>query len=421
MTLTSELTEKESSWDRTLLNLSSKFTEPACLFYSLIRYRLFAPFKPGQFGFYKNPVQEAAYRVFVFTLATFSTMTVVIPVTVLSLAAIGKVLRAVGFSLQKNGYTHVGGNAAEKVLEHGKAKLMTWNICGILMSPDHGGIRHPYSRLDAIVQKIVQEDADVVVLQEIYDTEVGERLVEKLKDRYAHFFMHLGKNTWGSVGGVMILSKCAYTSFTNESFLNNSWTLNRTFATLEIKKSPNDTSPCARIIGTHLIHTSNEDRFEQLAQIKESLKKKEKSFLPTVLLGDLNLEKEDPEQGKRLDPDFIHAYQGNIPTQTNRMNIQWDPKLATKLDETIDYISLFKAHEGLRVIESEYPFERTHLSEAFDPKNPDSNTALSDHQIIGTTLKFENTKPSGNQMDGAEAFDEKEPTPSLNEELLTPA
>ncbi len=258
-------------------------------------------------------------------------------------------------------------------------KLATWNIGGIGggMHYDHCGLIPWRLRLDLIVQKLLEEDSDVIVLQEIYDTGLLEALVEKLTPHYPHFFTHLGQNIMGSVGGGMVITRCPVHHFANESFTNNDWTLNRTFTTLEISEVPGG-APIARILGTHLIHDDNSKRMDQLAQIRA--KTAQASPLPTLLMGDLNLEKEKPDEGGVLDSFLTHSYDGNQPTATNELVWQWDLEKWGTPGETIDYISQFLDGPQGR-------FTDTHLIEAFD-QTFNTRTALSDHNGISSTFDY---------------------------------
>lgn len=371
------MTTEIDGLDRTLLDLSSKCAEPLCWAFGLLRFRVVAPLDPAKFDNCESRIVEVAYRAFIILTAALAIFTIAVPVAFIVLGIASKVLRAIGFALQKNDYTHVRGLAAEKILNH-EAKVMTWNVCGIGggMGYDHGGVIDWRSRVDAIVEKIIHEDADVLVLQEIYDTALAEAIIDKLKDQYAHFFTHLGANVMGSVGGCMVLSKCAVHRFTNTSFSNNNWTLNRTFATLEIKADPADQAPAARIIGTHLIHDDNSARRVQLNEILNSLQGAPP--IPTVLMGDLNLEREQPQEGGMLDPHFEHGYIGDEPTRTNRMLKQWDESLVDPGD-FIDYISLYREHNP------DVRLQDTHLVRAFDA-DYNTQTALSDHHGLSTRL-----------------------------------
>lgn len=364
---------QDSGWDRTLLDLASKCAEPICWAYG-VGYRLVTPLNPSQFNNCDNVIQEIAIR----TLSAIGALAVV-PFA-LPLGIAHKICRAAGFFLQKDGYTHVRGSAPEITLA-GSCKVMTWNVCGIGggMHYDHGGVISWQDRFDSMVDLIRRENPDVLVLQEIYDTALAEALIENLQDLYPHFFCHLGANTMGSVGGLMVLSKCAIHSFTNTSFTNNDWTLNRTFATLEIKARPEDTAPCARIIGTHLIHNNNDARREQLDEILTSLQNTVP--LPTVLMGDLNLERDNPEEGGMLAPYFEQGYQGREPTCTNRMLAQWNAQHTEHPDECIDYISRYLPSGGT--------LQDVRLVRAFSP-DFNTKTALSDHQGLTADFRFAN-------------------------------
>jgi endonuclease/exonuclease/phosphatase family metal-dependent hydrolase len=377
--------------DRTFLHLSSKMAEPFCAAWGLLRYRWVAPLDPKKFENCASREKEVAVRAMIGLGACLSAFLLRIrPVPILSSVVIlglgSKVMRAIGFSMQKGGYTHIRGESPEKSLNarDPQVKVMTWNICGVGggVSLDHGGVINWRSRLDAIVEKIKNESPDVLVLQEIYDTALGEALIERLKKDYAHFYTHLGPNVWGSVGGCMVLSKCAVHDFSYTSFSNNKWTLNRGFAVLELKASPQDFLPIARIIGTQLIHGNapedKKNRAEQIGQIINNVMHRV-LLLPTILVGDLNIER-DQEEGATLSSYLHHGYRGIEPTRTNRLAAQWDGK--SRKEETIDYISLFKSASADATIS----IKGCHLVKAFD-KSYNTKTALSDHHGLSATLK----------------------------------
>lgn len=378
----------EEGWDRTFLDLSSKAAEPICWAFGVLRYRMVAPIDPKKFNNCESKIAEIATRI----LIALTALVAIVPIlfTAILLGIASKVFRAIGFALQSDHYTHVRGKAPEKSLDN-DAKILTWNLCGIGggMHYDHGGVNHWRLRVDTLVEKILAENPDVLVLQEIYDTALAEALIEKLGPHYAHFFTHLGANTMGSVGGEMVITKCAVHRFTNTSFENNDWQLNRTFTTIDIKAKPEDALPCARIIGTHLIHDDNSKRMAQVAQIVDSVAR-ETLALPTLLAGDLNMQRDTPEQGGTLEPYLIHSYQAAEPTRTGKLVLQWDPSLKEMTSETIDYISLFKRHlpdgRQLPVIDENIQMVDTHLVRAFD-ETYNTKTALSDHHGLATILR----------------------------------
>lgn len=379
-----------SGWDRTFLDLSSKMSEPFCAVWHLLRFRLVAPMDPKKFENSSTIANEVAIRILIalgaliaVVITSFAPIPILCSILVLGVAS--KIVRAIGFSLQKGGYTYIRGNAIEKPLSHQdpQLKVMSWNICGIGggMSLNHGGVNPWRYRIDAIIEKIKNEDPDVLILQEVYDTALAEVLFDRLKSEYAHFFAHLGPNVLGSVGGGMVISKCALHKFSQNTFNNNKWTLNRGFASLEVKGSSQDTMPCIRIIGTHLIHGDEPEdkkhRAQQVAQIADYVANQ--TLMPTLLAGDLNIER-DQEEGEILTSLLRHGYQGPDPTCTNRLVTQWDLEAKSVWGETIDYISLFKSTQLGTTLEN------CHEVKAFD-ESYNTKTALSDHHGLTAVIK----------------------------------
>lgn len=391
---------KNDQMDRVFLDVSSKMAEPFCFVWHLLNYRLIAPLDTLKFENDSSKMVEVSKRIAIVFVSIMAALIMAYqPIIMLSsIAALGcfsRFFRYLGFSLQKKGYTHVLGKAKEITLnENLKVSIMNWNICGIGggLSLDHGGVVDYRLRLDAIVQKIKDENPKILVLQEVYDTALAERLITKLQNDYAHIFLHLGPNFMGSVGGCMVMSKCALHKFSYVSFTNNHWSLNRGFASLEIKKCKDDVGACARLIATHLIHgedlESQKKRSSQVAQILQFLANQTVA-LPTIISGDLNIER-DSSECSILSQSLNHAYLGSEATCTNYLLAQWK-RLQTKfMEETIDYISLFKRikHNGqdIAVIDKDIKLENCRLIKAYD-ESYNTKTALSDHHGLFAVLQ----------------------------------
>lgn len=395
-----------TGWDDPFLTLSSKLTEPFCWVWENYRFRLLGPLDPQKFNNCDTKTKEIAVRALLVLGAVFGTILTLgapIPILggILALGIASKIFRKVGYTFQKGGFSYNRGLAPEKEILDGKVKAKNWNVCGPGggLSIDHGGVvswnseqQDKLRRVDALVEKIKKEDPDVVELEEIYDDALGKAFYEKLKDRYAHFMHRRGPNTMGSVSGGMTITKCAIHRYTQTPFVTNDWSLNRGFSTLEIKASPKDSLPFARFIGTHLIHgeklEDQEKRKVQVEQIVQSLAN-EKLELPTVLMGDLNMER-DGEEGAYLSKYLHHGYQGKEPTCTNRLVAQWDLERKSVWGETIDYISLFKhiLPDGrkLACVDKNITIDDCHLVKAYD-ETFNTKTALSDHCGVVATIK----------------------------------
>lgn len=360
-------------WDRACLELSSVMAEPFCAAYGLISYRLFAPMLPGKFDQCATKTAEVAVRTLIALgaiAALFLSALYPFPIlfTVAALGICSRLLRAIGFALQKGGITHVKGNGAEEQLSDGKLSGLTWNICGIdPLSKDHGGVISFRNRIDRIVENI--RGKQVVVLQEVYDTALAEGLIQRLKEDFAHFFIHLGPNTLGSVSGLMVMTKCAVERVAFESFKNNSWSLNRGFLDLELRKKPAEAGAAISLMGTHFIHGNKDEdrnkRMNQAAQMADYIGKKAIP-LPTVVAGDLN------DEGI-YDEWLRHGYEDPRPTCTNKLVAQWDSSMDGP-DERIDYVSAVKS-----MVSDAIKLE-CQLLVAND--GVDTTTALSDHHGI---------------------------------------
>jgi endonuclease/exonuclease/phosphatase family metal-dependent hydrolase len=396
-TLSDTTTLYEGGWDRTLFNLSSLMVEPFCFAYGLLRYRLVQTLDPSKFDNYDSKIKEVAFRLLIASgaIGALYFLSCAPLARVSCLASYGlatKVVRACGYYFQKGGYTYIRGSGAEKEI-NGKTMPVTWNVAGIGgdMGKDHAGVVRWRLRVAAIGDEIIRLSPDILVLQEIYDTAFGEALIQYLEERghgFAHYFTHLGKNIWGSESGEIVFTNHPVDSFSCHSFFNNDWTLNRVVAFLELKRTGSDRNPCLRVLGTHFIHNSRPKRKEQVEQILTLLARKSLRSLPTLLMGDLNIERDGPEGAEVLTPYFKHSYPYATPTCTNALVQQWREDPLHENDEMIDYISSVRTDEarGLKVRES-IQFEDPYLGNAYDASTMDTRTAKSDHRPLGVTVK----------------------------------
>ncbi len=375
-----------AGWDRSFLYASSVLAEPFCKAYELIRYRLLGPIDSEKFSNYPI-IQEIAFRAIIGLAAVLTIyLAVLFPITfaatVLTLGIMVKILRAIGFALQENGYTHVKTRAPEIPLGN-RTTALTQNFCGPEggMHYDRGGVVSWTDRIDEFVAMLRKKLPHIIILQEIYSTTLAEALVEKLGDIYAHFFMHLGANVMGSVGGVMMITDHPVDAFSNISFDNNDWTLNRTFAVMDIGR--------LRMIGTHLIHGSEdslEARKAQVAQITNFIADQEEGKI-TVIGADFNIER-DEEGLEILTPYLEHGYKEMKPTCTSRLTEQWHG--IAQEEELIDNISQVKAvplPDGRRLpVFEEFRIEEVEIVPAFDDTY-NTKKAQSDHHGIWAEIR----------------------------------
>ncbi len=377
--------------DRKCFNISSWLTSIFAETYGALGYRLVAPLDPNKFDNATSTVKEIGIRTLIIFGAalSFCLAGTYIFLTAVVLSTGSKLFRSVGFYFQKEGFTHIKGDGPEIFLDRGAAKVMTWNIRGHgggLHYPK-GGVIHWKSRLDQIVDSIQKEDPEIIVLHEVYDTALIEALIQKLSCSYAHFYTHLGANTWGNESGCMVIAKCAVDSFTHTDFDHTEAKVRRGFETLEIKMHPDDPLPCARIIATQLSQGkgAQQIRMAQVAQVVDQVAQ-QKFAMPTLFVGTLC--DRDSEEGAYLSQYLYHSYLDREPTHSDELVSQWAP-IYDGQEKTQDYISFFKRNpfdgrvfpvleKGVRLLDS-------HLVRGFE-ENYNTKTARSDSHAVVTTF-----------------------------------
>ncbi|MGB7978132.1 MAG: endonuclease/exonuclease/phosphatase family protein [Chlamydiales bacterium] len=359
--------------DRTSFNLADSVGRVFDYTYGWLGCRLVAPLEPNKFDNAASLTAEIGVRVLI-VLGSIAAMTAAgfyLLGAGLVLGVGREVLKQAGFYFQKGGFTHIRGKAPEVKIGGGQASVMTWNIAG---EGYEKGVVHWSSRIDRIAERIKSENPHVVVLQGVNSTALIEALVEKLGDRYAHFF--------GYEGNLMVITQCPYKDFTDTRFIENGPEENCGFATLEING--------LRIIGTELASGkgAEEIRSGQMKQIIDALAAK-KVAMPTLFVGDAHFDR-DGEEGQKLSKSMYHSYWGE-PTQTNGLARQWTSDQGERVEETSSsYISLVKCYsedgKRLPVQEKGIALVDSRIVPGYG-KNYDTQEALSHSHAIVTTIQ----------------------------------
>lgn len=375
------------------LTAASKLTNPIC-WCSSYAHRILAPFLPGEYGFKPTAVEEGALRSFYFL--KFCLLT---PVSV-PLGGAGIGCRCIASSLLTDNFCYLPGRAKSlNSLKNNTLTVITWNVCGIggSMELSHGGVRDWNERVEEIAQEIKHQNADIICLQEVHDTCFGDSLYTRLKNDYAHFYMHLGPNPLGSNSGNYIASKYPLEDFTFTEFdasLGSGKWQKKGFANFNVFA---EGKPIIHIIATHFQYGQMIEgegkiiavRKKQLSQIMDSCNYCYSKNLPVLLLGDLNIEFGSKEfQNSVLASHFKHGYSYENPTSTcNLIQCVWDSGKHTdgKVDEKIDYISFLDKNPrtGKKL---SHPKLEVKLVEAYEKEDP--LTAKSDHHALVGRITF---------------------------------
>jgi hypothetical protein len=210
-------------------------------------------------------------------------------------------LRYAVCSLQKEPYVYRKGNVEEKDLKSSTFTLLSWNICytqGGYEITDGGVLSSP-ERILALSDKIVEQDADVVCLYEVFDINTALYLYEKMKNTYAHFYFSMGPRVVGPSSGIFVATKFAvedpqFLAFPKEALDGRAKNCEKGIFSFDIKN-------CARIFATHLQHseicaepTSSEVKARQSEmEIMMELIDKPGRTKGRVVVGDLNMEEDE--------------------------------------------------------------------------------------------------------------------------------
>lgn len=393
----SDFSNIEHVWARRFFNAASHTLEPICTVV-WCGYRIIAPL--NKFDCKTQTLQEVALRSLYFLEAGI----LAIPAAALAITSVP--LRFIGWMFQKKGYTHVRGEQHVKEKDFTansyRVKVMTFNIAAVPagISYQVAGMPHWKCRIGEIVKTIRDADPDVLVIQEAYDTAVQEYLVAELKDRYPHFFLHLGVGFCGGVspGGVFMATKGAVGHFSDHLFNNNPSTQSRSFDSLELLNRAGG-QPFARFIGTHPAWREDQkkEREQQWLQIQEYTQQRNRqTLLPTIIAADTNTER-DREEGEKLKERMQFYYTDPAPTCWHRFPLEWKqddkfkmfgPNRPRQIDNIIllcDPCSTKVKRIACKRIES----YRDDYSVAHDSRKLfDTKTALSDHHAVMAEIEI---------------------------------
>ncbi len=206
----------------------------------------------------------------------------------LSSASTGVVLRSLGIIFQKLPFTYLKGSAVE-ISHPSSVSALCWNVCCFPMGDSIlYGLRPWHERMEGILNKIVEMDADVLCLQEVFDLEAAYILHSHLQNRYSHFYLNIAPRAAGVGSGLFIASRYEiqdpqFTPFDN--LKGQEAISNKGFFDFKIL---NQGKPIAHIMNTHFLSLEGEKcaqiRREHLDQMAARI-----GSLPTLILGDLNI------------------------------------------------------------------------------------------------------------------------------------
>ncbi len=287
---------KDAFLDRIAVNAfwaASLLTDPICKAHETYRrIHLIDALNPLSGSFYTLLAKTALVaKLFGFgTLALFTTVP-------------GVLLRTLGANLQKSPFIHLHSESGGKPLPQDRSfSLLSWNICcvGAGYPITDGGVLPWSDRIDAILEKIVEKNADVNCLYETFDTKAAFYLADRLqKEGYTHIYFNIGPRALGVSSGIFVASRYSidnpeFTPFSQETLVGRTKFATKGVFSFDLLDRR---FPFARIHATHLQHSA-EPCFPTAKEI--SARKKQMDVildkLPplanrcTLVTGDLNLD-----------------------------------------------------------------------------------------------------------------------------------
>lgn len=213
----------------------------------------------------------------------------------------GILLRKAAASSEKEPFIEVKGATAKDLPEDRQISLLSWNVCcvGAGYPITDGGVMPREYRYDAIIEKIVETDADVNCLYEVFDVVTAEYFKNELKKQgYTHFYYNIGPRAIGVSSALFVASKYEigdpeFTAFPKSSLVGR--TKNSEKGVFAFSVMDGDQS-VVRILTTHLQHSETpgapagneirgrKDQIEIIQGIADKI------LVPVIITGDLNMD-----------------------------------------------------------------------------------------------------------------------------------
>jgi len=171
----------------------------------------------------------------------------------------GAGMRSLGAALQPNPWIHLQSKAPPKTPTDHFTHLC-WNICciGGGYPISDGGVTPWASRIEALAAKILETDADVNNLYELFDLAAAGHLYRRLSGVYKYFYFGIGARGTGISSGLMVVSKFPiqnpiFTPFPKETLVGRTKKAEKGVFEYDIVASGRP--PIAHIFTTHLQHS----------------------------------------------------------------------------------------------------------------------------------------------------------------------
>lgn len=261
--------------------------------------------------------------------------------------------------IDANTFVHLDGTAPElQITDQKELSIVTWNVLGL---PDFLVGAKPWKeRVDGMAKLLLEIDADLIVLQEVFEPELAKSLFERLKGKYAHSYLHLNTNLFAFSSGLAIFSKPAIDNFRFTPHPNllcgEKWL---SLGTADFCVLNQNQKPIAHIAAGHFQgssrHSWRQDITDggQLLTYSQARQEQSKaavelgnylpSHVPRYLCGDLNVDRCDVEYDQSVLNPHVAPVHDPMPSSMKKM--------ATSTTFFKHYDMLWKTHPTLSATE----------------------------------------------------------------------
>lgn len=233
--------------------------------------------------------------------------------------------------------------------------LLTWNI---FMIPAPANFSKQKKRIPLIIENLIANSNDIVILQEAFDQDIVDKLINSLKKIYPYHERLIKKEKFYQVlpSGVLVFSKFPL-KILDEVVYNECNHVDcfaaKGFLLLEVTLESNHKIQlgCTHLQSrTELKHQTT--RYSQLLQIKKSIDKFHSSDIPLILAGDFNIEFDSPEFPKLKEMLAINQVitDKGLSVTTAPVNTCYNtPGTSDEAPKWIDYIFLLKKNAKINL------------------------------------------------------------------------
>ncbi|MFA5250290.1 MAG: endonuclease/exonuclease/phosphatase family protein [Parachlamydiales bacterium] len=256
-------------------------------------------------------------------------------------------------------------------------EIFSWNVAFLPLGlAENWTAFSPWpERVEKVGAVILKADADLVLLQEVYDDDAARELIRRLEGRYAYFYYSIGSSRIGEKSGLFVASKfplknARFTLYKAKKNNLESFFVGKGFFDFELFVGE---TKAMHVFVTHLQHSENDLapvvldqklRQKQLSQLFLAVKDE---TAPVLIAGDLNMAPEECRAAFKTQKNFQNFLLSRTET----------PKTA-----------VIQVEKATAEVTLDYVFFKPGRLKAFLLTRVLASDGLSDHRPLKSSLNF---------------------------------